>query len=268
MGLKINNLQSAGILRQSNEATKNLLKGLERLASQERISRAADDAAGLSISERLRSEIRAGQQENENLQSGVSLVQTAEGGLSSQQDAVGRLQELAVQASNGTLSDQQRSALNAEAQQLVEQIEQTGSSTEFNGTQTLDGSVANVDLGTSGSEEVNIEASTASSLGVDSIDLSTQAGASAAIGALETASTRISENRSNLGAQQARFERSIENREISIVNEQEADSRIRDLDIARQSIEQSRNQLLQQASFSALINSSLVGETALRLLGQ
>lgn len=268
MGLKINNLQSTSVLRQSNEATKNLLRGLERLASQERINRAADDAAGLSISERLRSEIRAAQQENENLQSGVSLVQTAEGGLSAQQDAVGRIQELAVQASNGTLSDDQRAALNAEAQQLVEQIDQTGTSTEFNGTQTLDGSVSDVDLGTSGSESVNVEASTASSLGIDSIDLSTQAGAAAAIGAAETASIRISENRSSLGAQQARFERSIENRDIRIVNEQEADSRIRDLDVARQSIEQSRNQILQQSSLSALNSSSLVGKTALRLLGQ
>ncbi len=268
MGLRINNLPNAGALRQSNKATKNLLRGLERLASQERINRAADDASGLSISERLRSEIRAGQQENENLQSGVNLVQTAEGGLSAQQDAVGRLQELAVQASNGILTDDQRASLNAEAQQLVEQIDQTGSSTEFNGTQTLDGSVSNVDLGTSGSEEVNVEVSNASTLGVDSIDLSTQAGASAAISAAETASTRISGNRSSLGAQQARFERSIENREIRIVNEQEADSRIRDLDVARQSIEQSRNQLLQQSSLSALNNSSLVGETALRLLGQ
>jgi flagellin len=268
MGLKINGLQAGNALRQSNEATKNLLKGLERLASQERINRAADDAAGLAISEGLRSEIRAAQQENENLQSGVSLVQTAEGGLSAQQDAVGRLQELAVQASNGTLSDGQRAALNAEAQQLVEQIDQTGQSTEFNGSQTLDGSVSNVDLGTSGSEQVNVEASTASSLGIDSIDLSTQAGASAAIDTLASANTLISENRASLGAQQARFERSIENREISIVNDQEADSRIRDLDVARQSIEQSRNQILQQSSFSALNSSSLVGETALRLLGQ
>jgi flagellin len=268
MGLRINNLQTIGALRQSSQANRNLLQGLERLASQQRINRAGDDASGLAISERLRTQLRAAQQENENLQSGVSLVQTAEGGLSAQQDVVGRLQELAVQAGNGTLSDDQRAALNAEAQELVAQIDDTAETTEFNGTQLLDGSVSNVSLGTSGTEQVNVDESSASSLGIDSIDLSTQAGASAALGALETASTRISQSRASLGAQQNRFERSIANRETEIVNAQEADSRIRDLDIARQSIEQSRNQLLQQTSVDAIRRGSLVGETALRLLGQ
>lgn len=268
MGLRINNLQTIGALRQTEQATRNLELGFERLASQQRINRAGDDASGLAISERLRSQIRQAQQEAENLQSGVNIVQTAEGGLSAQQDAIGRLQELAVQASNGTLTDEQRAALNEEAQQLIDQIDDTANNTEFNGTNPLDGSVGTVGLGTSGSEQVTLNESTASSLGISGIDLSTQNGAAAAIDALANASNAISQNRANLGAQESRFERAIEQREIISVNQQEAESRIRDLDLARQTIEQTRNGLLQQSGLSAINKASLVGQTALRLLGQ
>jgi len=268
MGLRINSNEPALFIQRQTQQTSNaLLGGLERLASGQRINRAADDAAGLAIVERFRAQLNQLNQEVSNLQSGVNVVQTADSALGTQQDAVQRVRELAVQASNGTLSDDQRAAINQEAQQLLEQIDETAANTEFNGQTLLDGSATTIDLGVEGDAQVSIEESTTTSLGISGIDLSTQAGAQNAIGSLDDALGQIEENRANLGAQANRFESAIEVRETENLNTAAAESRIRDLDIARQTIEQSRNSILLQSGLAALTQSNVLGQNAARLLG-
>lgn len=267
MGLNINtNVSALEAVRQTNRAAGLLTRTFSQLASAQRITRAADDAAGLAIAERLNTRVRQGQAEINSLQSGVSAVQTADGGLAVQQEAVQRIRELAVQASNGTLSDDQRAALNAEAQELLQQIDAVGSDTEFNGLNLLDGSQSAVTLDPEGSAQLNLQESTVDSLGLNGLDLSTQAGAAAALGAADNALNQISQNRAGLGAQQNRFERAISQREIGVQNNIEAESRIRDLDFAQASIARTRNQLLLQTGIAGIVQSNLANQSALGLL--
>lgn len=269
MGLKIGE-NSAGLnaARQVQQTTKLLLQNYQKLATGQRINRAADDAAGLAIAEALRSDVRQYTQEVENLQSGISASQTADGALEAQGDAVQRLRELAVQASNGTLTDEQRSAIDQEAQQLIEQIDAIGNDTEFNGTKLLDGSQSSVSLGTEGGDQLSLKESTASSLGISGIDLGTQAGAQDAISKLDDALNGISGNRASIGAQQGGFESAINVRETSNINFTEAESRIRDADFAKLVIEQTRNQILLGAGVNAIKKSGLNSQVAAGLLGQ
>lgn len=268
MGLRINSNESAiFIQRQTQQTSSALLQGFERLATGQRVNRAGDDAAGLAVVEQFRAQLNQLNQEVSNLQSGVNVVQTADGALGTQGETVQRIRELALQASNGTLTDDQRTALNQEAQQLIEQIDETAANTEFNGRALLDGSAANVELGVEGEIQVNVEESTATSLGINGVDLSTQAGAQSAIEDLDSALNSIQRNRASLGAQENRFASAIEVRETESLNTSEAESRIRDLDIARQTIEQTRNSILVQGSIAAQAQSNVVGQNAARLLG-
>ncbi len=268
MGLMVNsNIPAIGAKRQTDQTTRALNNNLNKLASGLRINSAKDDAAGLAISERFRSQIRQYTVEVGNLQSGISAVQTAEGGLGVQQDAVQRIRELALQASNGTLSAADREALNQEAQQLVEQINSTAEGTEFNGTALLNSNGQPIPLGTAAGDQVTVNRSNAQTLGVQNVDLTSVQGATAAIGNADTAMQRIGENRASLGAQENRFSSGITQRELGTENMAASESALRDLDMARASIEQSRNQILLQGSLSALIQSNIVPQTAARLLG-
>lgn len=267
MGLRINsNLPALQGQRQANQASGLLSRSLEQLASQRRINRAADDAAGLAIAEGFSSQVRQSQQESSNLQSGISLAQTADGGLEIQQQAGQRLRELAIQASNGTLNDSQRAAINAEAQQLIEQVDTVAQDTQFNGQQVLS-SDQEIALGTESGNSIELQASTAASTGFDTVDLSTAAGAASALETIDSGLQQIGENRANLGAQVNRFETAINQREETNVNAAEAESRIRDLDVARASIEQSRNEVLLQAGLSSIAQGNVASQSALQLLG-
>jgi len=267
MGLSINtDVPGLFAQRQTQRSSGLLNRALEQLSSGRRINRAADDAAGLAIAERFSARIRQGQAEINNLQSGLSLAQTAEGGLDAQQQAAQRLRDLAVQASSGTLTDGQREAINAEAQELLDEIGATAENTEFNGTQLLNQNQT-IELGTEGGSQVNINDSTPQSLGIDNVDLSTQAGAQAAIGAIDQAIGQIGQNRANLGAQANRFESAINQRENSVINAQDAESRIRDLDIAQGILARSRGQLLQQSGIAGLLQGNVASQNALQLLG-
>jgi len=267
MGLNINTnipaLQGARQARRSDRALSNVLA---QLATQRRINRAADDAAGLAIAERFNTQIRQGQVEVNSLQSGINVAQTAEGGLSVQQDAVQRIRELSLQAQNGTLSDDNRAALNQEVQQLLEQVDTVATDTQFNG-QTLLNQDSTIDLGTEGGNQVALTESTTQSLGLNGLDISTAGGASAALQAADSALTAITSNRATVGAQQNRLESAIQQREVSILNQQESESNIRDLDLARATIEQTRNQLLLRSSISTLSQTNVTPQSALRLLG-
>lgn len=268
MGLRINNNTPAlGAARQAGINNRALNRVLGQLGSGLRINRAADDAAGLAISERYRSQIRQFTQEANNLQSGVSAIQTAEGGLSVQQDAVGRIRELAVQAANGTLTDEQRAAINDEAQQLLEQIDQTAEGATFNEQELLTGTGDPIELGTAAGDQVAINPSTVDTLGLTGLDLGTQEGAAAALDALDTAESRISQNRASIGAQENRLTRGISARETTTQNLQESESMLRDLDVARATTEQARNQILLQSSLAAMAQGNVVPQVAAQLLG-
>jgi len=266
MGLTINsNIPALGADRQTERANQLLNNTLRQMASGLRINRAADDAAGLAIAERFRTRIRQGQVEMNNLQSGINYAQTAEGGLSAQMDAAQRIRELAAQAANGTLTDDQRAALNAEAQQLVQQIGDTAENTEFNGQNMLQAG-ATVPVGTEGDLEVNVAASTPAALGIDTVDLSTQEGAAAALGAADAAINAIGENRAALGAQMNRFESAITQRQIGVENAAAAESAIRDVDIAQATMNRACAQILVQGGLAALIQSNVAPQNALFLL--
>ncbi len=267
MGLRIdpgiNLLQSQ---RAASEQTEQLQRSLGALASGLRINRAADDAAGLAIAEGFRAQVAQFGQESRALQDGLNLLQTADGGLAAQQDQAGRLQELAVQANNGTLTDEQRAAINEEAQAILQEIDATGANTEFNGLGVLDGDAAAVDLGTEAGVTVNVDASNTSTLGIAGLDLSTQAGAESALGALETAATALNENRAAIGAQSNRLEAAINTREEAGINAQASESAIRDLDFAREFIERTRAGLLQQSGIAGLVQGNLTAQNVTNLL--
>lgn len=268
MGVRFDStVQSLFGQRQTARAANRLNAGLEGLASGLRINRAADDAAGLAIAERFRAEVRQLNQEVNIFQTGVNLTQTADSALEGQAEAVGRIRELAVQAANGILTDDQRAALNEEAQQLRQGIEDIAQNTEFNGTALLNGTTGTVDLNADATVQIDLPDTTEANLGTDTVDLSTQEGAANALDALDTAATRIDQARANLGAQENRLVRAIEVREEQAVNQTEAESRIRDLDIARASIDQARNRVLMEGGMAALVQGNLQGQTALRLLG-
>lgn len=254
-------------LRQVQRATGGLNATQEQLASLLRINRAADDAAGLAIAERFSAQVRQLNAEVTGIQNGISLIQTTEGALSAQSDAVGRLRELAVQAANGTLSAEQRAAINAEAQQLLQEIDATAQNTEFNGLRPLDGSTSGVSVDGSGGLDVQFSESTTASLGLSGLDLSTQAGANAALGQLDAAASAINSNRAAIGAQENGLQVSANERSLASLNLREAESRIRDLDVARAFVDQTRNRLLQQFGIAALAQSNLSNQLAARLLG-
>lgn len=245
-----------------------ITRGFEKLTSGQRINRAADDAAGLAVAEFLRTQVRQTGAEIGNLETGLSAVQVAEGGLESQQEGIGRLRELAVQGANGTLTDDQRSAINQEAQQILEEIGNVGQNTEFNGTSLLNGANPTVNVGTESGQQLTFNESTVNSLGLNGLDLGTQEGAANAITALDNATDQLAQNRAGLGAQANGLTSAIQQRETAGVNVQEAESRIRDADIARLTIEQTRNQLLQRAELFATAQRQIVPQNAARLLGR
>lgn len=267
MGLNINtNLSALEASRQTRRSEGALSRVLEQLASQRRINRAADDAAGLAIAERFNTQIRQGQAEINSLQSGVNLAQTAEGGLSVQQEAVQRIRDLSLQAQNGTLSDDNRAALNAEVQELLGQIDSVASDTEFNGQNLLNQDTT-VNLGTESGNEVTITESNTQSLGLNGLDISTAGGAASALEAADNALASITTNRAGIGAQLNGFESAITQREGAILNQQEAESSIRDLDLARATVERTRNELLLRGAVSTLVQTNVTPQSALRLLG-
>lgn len=267
MGLAINTNVAALRIGQQTERTSGLIsRTLQQLSSGKRINRAADDASGLAIADQLDALARQSQTEINSLQSGINFAQTADGALESQQDATQRIRELAVQASNGTLSQDQRDALNAEAQQLVQQINDTAQNTQFNGQNVLNQNT-NVTITPDGNQKVSVNASNAAALGLDSVDLSSAAGAQAALEQTDTALESINTNRASLGAQTNGFESAIETRSVSVVNARASESAIRDLDVARASIEKARADVLQKTGISALLQTRVTPQNALRLLG-
>lgn len=275
MGLTINNNISAMNAHRVLQGTQgDMSRSMERLSSGLRINRAADDAAGLAVSENMRSQIRGQQVASRNAQDGVSLVQVADGALGNVGDMLQRVRDLAVQASNGTLTDSQRSNLDAEVQQVLTEINAVGTQTDFNGIKILAGSVSTaasavtLQVGANGGQTIAFTIGTVSTtaLGVSGIAVSTAASASAAIASIDSAIGTVTTNRANLGAIQNRLEQTIGRLGIMSENVQAAESRIRDADMAQEMIKFTKTQILSQSGMSMLAQANSAPQSVLSLL--
>lgn len=270
MGLRINtNVPALNTSRVLRRSTLQLNKSLERLSSGLRINRAADDAAGLAIAEGFRSQVRGTIVAQRNSQDGISLVQTAEGALSETTNILQRLRELTVQAANGTQSTENREALNEEVLQLLEQIDDIALDTEFNGLRVLSSAQSvTLQAGAMTSQTLVIAVSGAKTndLRISQVRISTVAGAVSALSTIDNALKSVSTLRSTFGAFQNRLEFTIATLAIQEENSAASESAIRDANIASETIEFTRNQILVSAGTSVLAQANVVPQTALQLL--
>ena len=265
------NLSAMNSNRQLGVTSSTLAKSTEKLSSGYKINRAADDAAGLSISEKMRRQIRGLTQASANAQDGISCVQTAEGALAEVEDMLQRMNELAVKAENGTLTAEDREAVDAEVQQLVSEIDRVASTTTFNEQNLLNGDFAagkDLQVGAESGQHItmSIDAMDAGALGVDSVDAKTITGAQALNTAVKTAIKTVSTQRSNLGAVQNRLEHTINNLNNVVENTTSAESSIRDTDMASEMVKYSNQNILQQAGQAMLAQANQANQGVLNLL--
>lgn len=278
MGLRINtNTASLNAQRNLMGTKMGLDKSLERLSSGYRINRAGDDAAGLAISENLRAQIRGLKQASRNAQDGVSLVQVAEGSLNEISSILIRLRELAVQSASDTIGPVERQFLNVEYDQLVSEIDRVADGTEFNGTQLLSGtgSILDFQVGTRNDpniDRLSFDASKAdansAALGVNLTSVADKASAQNSLSAIDQAIVSVSAMRADFGAIQNRLTSTISNLAVSVENMSAANSRIRDVDVAEETAEMTRNNILLQAGTSVLAQANQSAQTALGLLNK
>ena len=272
MGLRINtNVAALNAGRTLSVSTSALNTSLQRLSSGLRINSAKDDAAGLAIAEGFRSQVRGAQMAQRNSQDGVSLVQTGEGALSETTNMLQRIRELAVQAANGTQSTQNRIAIHDEVDQLLQQIDDIAYDTEFNGVKILSSTSTTITLQSGYNEgqtlTVRSRGATTRVLGISAVNVSTMDNATSALSTIDLAIRSVTALRSNFGALQNRLEFTINNLAIQEENATASESNIRDADIARETINFTRNQILVSAGTSVLAQANIVPQTALTLLG-
>ena len=261
-----------------------LAKSVERISSGIRINKASDDAAGLAVSEALRSDIRALRQAVRNGHDGISLINIAEGALNEQSGILIRLRELASQASTGTVGSTERQTIQLEFSALRNEIDRISGVTEFNGQNLVDGSLASsisadnqilIQIGIDSkadsrinlNEQINLTAITASSLSIDTLSVTTATAALTALDSINTAISAVTAGRGKVGAVSNRLVRSISNLSISVENLQAAESQIRDADIAEEVALLTRNQILVQASTAMVGQANLIPQSVLQLLG-
>ena len=252
-----------------------LSKSTEKLSSGYKINRAADNAAGLAISEKMRRQVRGLTQASTNAQDGISAVQTAEGALNEVHDMLQRMNELAVQAANDTNMSTDRSYIQAELNQLMQEISRVATTTTFNEQCLLNGNFTGKKLqvgsekGTEQVISISISAMSASKLGLkaDTVKVSSHSGAQNAINAIKSAMTKVSKQRSNLGAIQNRLEHTIANLDNVVENTTAAESRIRDTDMAAEMVKYSNRNILQQAGQAMLAQANQSNQGVLSLLG-
>ncbi len=271
MGLRINtNIAAMTAQRHMMLTTRRLTDNYSRLSSGLRIATAADDAAGLAISERMRAQIRSYSVASRNAQDGISLAQTEEGSLNEVSNMLVRMRELAMQSANGTLSTSDRATVDVEFQALIAEIDRIAAQTEFNGINILDGSIPTVDIqvGIDANQVITItnQDATAATLGIDTLDVTDVANANAALTALDTAVDTVNTARGSIGASQNHLSSAL----VSILNVREnlsaAESRIRDVDVATETADLARNSIMQQAAVSVLQQANVQPQIALALL--
>lgn len=266
------NMASANTNRQLGITNTNLGKSTEKLSSGYKINRAGDNAAGLTISEKMRGQIRGLEQASVNSQDGISLIQTAEGALAETESILQRMRELTVQASNDTNVSADRKAINSELSALQKEVTRIADETEFNTMKLLTGSFSgkNLQVGANSGQNISfsITSMNASALGIDSINtqVGTYGSATAAITTVQSAINQVSKQRSNLGALQNRLEHTIANADNTAENLQAAESRIRDVDMAKEMVKYSKDGILQQAAQSMLAQANQSTQGVLSLL--
>ena len=252
-------------LTQSTQA-----KSTEKLSSGYKVNRAADDAAGLAISEKMRRQIRGLTQASLNAQDGISMVQTAEGALNEVHDMLQRMNELAVKAANGTNMSEDQSYINKEVAALIEEINRVANTTKFNEQELLTGKSFDLQVGSENNSndiiKIEMEELTASGLSVDDVTVSSAADAKSAIDSIKDAITKLNEQRSNLGAQQNRLEHTVNNLNNVVENTTSAESAIRDTDMATEMVKYSNNNILAQAGQAMLAQSNQANQGVLSLL--
>ena len=246
-------------------------KTTEKLSSGYKINRAADDAAGLSISEKMRRQIRGLTQASLNAQDGISCVQTAEGALAEVEEMLQRMNELAVKAENGTLTADDRNAIDAEVKQLVSEIDRVASTTTFNEQNLLDGSFCNkaLQVGAESGQHINMQIGkmNAKGLKVNNVSAATTTAAASMNSAVKAAIKQVSSQRSSLGAVQNRLEHTIKNLDNVVENTTAAESAIRDTDMAEEMVKYSNQNILQQAGQAMLAQANQANQGVLSLLG-
>jgi flagellin len=273
MGLRVNqNTAANNAYRNLSITDGQMAKSLEKLSSGFRINRAADDAAGLAISEGLRAQVGGLKVAVRNAQDGVSVVQTAEGALTETHSILQRMRDLSVQAANdGSLDTNAKAAADSEYQQLALELDDISSKTSFNGVKLLDGSFAkDFQVGANASDTLNVSLATAvdssTLLGGSVGDLTTAANATTAITAVDAAIQTVSTTRASLGAQQNRLEHKINNLNVAVENLSASESRIRDTDMALEMVSFTRSQILSQAGTAMLAQANQAPQNVLQLL--
>ena len=262
------NMQAMNASRTLNITAGQAAKSTEKLSSGYRVNRAADDAAGLSISERMRRQIRGLDRASTNAQDGVSAVQTAEGALTEVHSMLQRINELAVQGANGTNSTKDFEAINSEVQALKTEISRIGSTTDFNGKKLLNGVSVNIFVGYNAvsMNRIKISGTTLSTVASKISSVNSTTSAEELITAVTSAIQHISTARSNFGAVQNRLEHTIDNLDNIVENVTAAESRIRDTDMADEMVKYSKNNILQQAGQSMLAQANQSTQGVLSLL--
>ena len=264
------NLTAMNANRQLSGVQSAQQKSTEKLSSGYRINRAGDDAAGLSISEKMRSQIRGLNKAASNAQDGISLVQVAEGALNETHSILQRMNELATQAANDTNTTTDRDALQQEMDQLTSEIDRIRSTTQFNSMNLLDGSFTgkNLQVGALSGQSISISIGNmnASSLKISGLTVSSFSAAGKAMASIQAAINSVSTQRSKLGALQNRLEHTINNLDTTSENTSAAESRIRDTDMATEMVEYSKNNILSQAGQSMLSQANQQTQGVLSLL--
>jgi len=271
--------------RQLGVTQSEVAKSIEKLSSGQRINRAGDDASGLAVSEKMRSQIRGLNQAESNIQNGVSFIQTTEGYLQESQDILHRLRELAVQSANGIYTDEDRMQIQVEVSQLVDEVNRIASHAQFNGMNILTGAFARdsvvnrimqfqVGANMDQNEQVFIGTMTAQALGLQNaqgeegiISLASPETSNQAIGVVDAALKQVSKQRADLGAYQNRFEMAAKGVAVAAENMQASESRIRDADMASEMVNYVRSQILSQSGTAMLAQANTQTQSVLQLLG-
>mgnify|MGYP006188711485 CR=1 FL=1 len=277
MGLRINtNIASIAAQRSLGITKNNMDNNFRKLSSGERITRASDDAAGLAISEKLKAHIRGLRQAKRNSDDGVSLIQTAEGAINEVSNIIIRLRELAIQAASDTVGDTERGFSNIEFQNLLEEVQRISQGTEFNGRRLLDGSggVVEIQVGIHNDptqDRIKYDSTTTDTtleaIGLTGEQIASKEGAQLSLAKLDDALVRINGTRANLGALQNRLQSASNTIAIAEENFSAANSRIRDVDVASETADMAKNNILQQAGVSVLAQANQAPNFALKLLG-
>ncbi len=277
MGLRINtNVQSLRAQNSLARVEENKSNTLAKLSSGSRINKAGDDAAGLAISEKLKANIRGTQQAGRNAGDGISMIQTAEGGLSESSNILVRLRELSVQAASDTIGDEERKFSNLEFQQLTNEMERIATSTQFNGKNLLNGEGGKIDfqigiMNDAKNDRLSYDTSATSArvadLGLGGLGVLTKEDAQTNLEKIDGAINGVNSNRASLGALQNRLQSTISNLEVRAENLSAANSRIRDTDIALESAEMTKGNILSAAATSVLAQANNAGSSALKLIG-